>query len=157
VDAGGTSAMVMVSSFYSSIPPRDSPIHHGLHLLKPAYSFLRIPVGQTARRRSRQRRFHGGGIGFRFSHRLPVRLSILNHLTVKQRSGRAKWIPQARKKQRPQVLLIPGLAALFSSEGDGNRTRNHRIDRSHAKPAQMPVFPEDFNDSRPFGGICKPS
>lgn len=36
--------------------------------------------------------------------------------------------PASDKRGGPQIHIFIGLAALFSSEDDGTRTRNHRID-----------------------------
>ena len=56
------------------------------------------------------------------------------------------------QKRSPKPLWIQDLL----SEGDGNRTRNHRIDRNYRGTPEMPVFPEDSWHYRLREGFCKP-
>ncbi len=57
------------------------------------------------------------------------------------------------QKRSPNPLLRKGLLC----EGDGNRTRNHRIDRKPAETQKNPYFPEVFCYFTPFDRFCKPS
>ena len=65
--------------------------------------------------------------------------------------------PDSAKNEENPTNASDCRALPYVSEGDGNRTRNHRIDRSPWQNPKKPVFPEDFNDFTPFDRFCKVS
>jgi hypothetical protein len=60
----------------------------------------------------------------------------------------------ARDKASPETTN-DCRALPYISEGDGNRTRNHRIDRSILPSPKKPCFPDVFDDFTTFDRICK--